>query len=188
LEALLPAFIAAFLSEWGDKTQLLLIVLTTRYGRPGALLAGAAVAALASGLLAGFFGTLVHDTVTLRALSLLVGVALLFAAAPGFLMRKSPAYADTLAGPAMFAAALGVFLAEFGDRTQFTTFALAARTDSTLLPAFGSAAGVIAASVPAVLIGPALTKRLPVRGIRIAGALLFLLAGLIVALKALRLL
>jgi putative Ca2+/H+ antiporter (TMEM165/GDT1 family) len=187
LEALLPAFIAAFLAEWGDKTQLVLVVLSARYGRPGALLAGAAFAALASGLIAGFFGTLVHDTVTLRALSLLLGLALLFAAAPGFLMRKTPAYAQTLAGPAMFAAALGVFLAELGDRTQFTTFAIAARTDSALLPAFGSAAGVMAASVPAVLLGPALFKRLPVRSLRIGTAILFLLAGLAVALNALRL-
>ncbi|HEX9954016.1 MAG TPA: TMEM165/GDT1 family protein, partial [Allosphingosinicella sp.] len=129
----------------------------------------------------------VHDTVTLRALSLLVGVALLFAAAPGFMRRKTPAYAETLAGPAIFAAALGVFLAEFGDRTQFTTFAIAARADSALLPAFGSAAGVMAASVPAILLGPALLKRLPVRALRTGAAILFLLAGIIVALNALRL-
>lgn len=187
MEALLPAFIAAALAEWGDKTQLVILALAIRYGRPGPLLIGVAIGAMASGLFAGFAGTLVHGTVTLRALSLLLGVALIFAGASAFLARKAPDYAATLAGPAVFAAALGVFLAEFGDRTQFITFALAARSDSMLLPAFGAAAGVMAASVPAVLLGPKLKAAVPIKAIRIGGGILFLIAGLIVALNALRL-
>ncbi|HEY0149980.1 MAG TPA: TMEM165/GDT1 family protein [Allosphingosinicella sp.] len=187
METLLPAFVAALLAEWGDKTQLVLIALAARYGRPGPLLAGVAVGALTSGLFAGFAGTLVHGTVTLRALSLLLGIALLFAGVTGFFARKPPVYAATLAGPAFLAAALGIFLAEVGDRTQFIAFAFAAQYDSALLPAFGSAAGVLVASVPAVLLGPQLARQVPVRAIRTGAAILFLLAGLVVALNALRL-
>jgi len=187
LEALLPPFIAAILAEWGDKTQLVVIALAVRYARPGPLLIGVALGALASGLFAGFAGTLVHGTVTLRALSLLLGVALIFAGAAGFIARKTPAYAATLAGPATFAAALGVFLAEFGDRTQFVTFAFAAQYDSAFFPAFGAAAGVFAASVPAALLGPKLHAAVPIRALRIGGGCLFLIAGVIVALNALRL-
>jgi putative Ca2+/H+ antiporter (TMEM165/GDT1 family) len=187
LETLLPAFIAALLAEWGDKTQLVIVVLAARYGKPGPLLIGVAIGALASGLFASFAGTLMHGTVTLRALSLLVGVSLIFAGASAFISRKTPDYAATLAGPAILAAALGLFLAEFGDRTQFITFALAAHGDALLLPAFGSAAGVFVANVPAVLLGPALAKAVPVTAIRAGGGVLFLIAGLIAALNALRL-
>jgi putative Ca2+/H+ antiporter (TMEM165/GDT1 family) len=187
LEALLPAFIAAALAEWGDKTQLVVIALAVRYGRPGPLLIGVALGALAGSLLAGLGGTLVHGTVTLRALSLLLGVALIFAGASGFFARKTPAFAASLAGPPVFAAALGIFLAEFGDRTQFITFAIAAQYDSMLLAACGATAGVVAASVPAVLLGPKLKAVVPLRALRIGAGALFLLVGLIVALNALRL-
>jgi putative Ca2+/H+ antiporter (TMEM165/GDT1 family) len=185
VEALLPAFIAAALGEWGDKTQLLLIALAARYGRPGQLLLGVALAALAGSLLASFGGTLINGTVTLRALSLLVAVALVFAGASAFIRAKTPDYAETLKGPAVVVAAFGLFLAEFGDRTQFITFAIAARFDSLLLPAVGATLGIIAASIPAVVLGPELGKVLPVKGLRWGGGALFLVFGLIVGLNAL---
>jgi putative Ca2+/H+ antiporter (TMEM165/GDT1 family) len=187
MEALLPAFIAAALGEWGDKTQLLLVALAARYGRPGQLLLGVGLAALAGSLLASFAGTMINGTVTLRAISLLVAVALLFAGVAAFIAAKTPDYAATLKGPAVAAAALGFFLAEFGDRTQFITFAIAARYDSLLLPAVGATLGVVAASVPAAILGPELGKLLPVKAIRFGGGALFLLFGLVIGLSALRL-
>jgi putative Ca2+/H+ antiporter (TMEM165/GDT1 family) len=187
VEALLPAFIAAALGEWGDKTQLLLVALAARYGRPGQLLLGVALAALAGSLLASFGGTLVNGTVTLRAISLLVAVALVFAGVAAFITAKTPDYAATLKGPAVAAAAFGFFLAEFGDRTQFITFAVAARFDSLLLPAVGATLGIIAASVPAAVLGPELARVVPVKAIRFGGGALFLLFGLIIGLSALRL-
>jgi putative Ca2+/H+ antiporter (TMEM165/GDT1 family) len=187
LEALLPAFVAAFLAEWGDKTQLVVVALALRFGRPGSILVGVALGAVVGGLLAGFGGGLVHDAVTLRALSLLLGLALLFAGASAFFARKVPAFAAHLPGPPVVAAALGVFLAEFGDRTQFVTFALAARYDSILLAAFGAAAGILAAGVPVAVLGPRLAQAVPVKTIRLASAGLFLVIGVIVALNALRL-
>jgi putative Ca2+/H+ antiporter (TMEM165/GDT1 family) len=187
LEALLPALIAALLAEWGDKTQLVVIALAARYGRPGPLLVGVALGALAGSLLAGFGGILVHGTVTLRALTLLLGVALIFAGASAFIARKTPKFAAGLAGPATIAAALGVFLAEFGDRTQFITFAIAARYDSMLLAAFGATAGLVAASIPAAVLGPKLAAVVPVNLLRIGAGFLFLLFGVVVALNALEL-
>lgn len=187
MEALLPAFIAAALGEWGDKTQLLLVALSARYGRPAPLLAGVALAALAGSLIAAFGGILIHGTVTLRALSLLVALSLLFAGVAAFIGRKTPAYAATLGGPAMAAAAFGFFLAEFGDRTQFITFALAARYDSLLLAATGATLGIVAASVPAAILGPELARALPVRAIRYGGGASFLVVGVVVGLSALRL-
>ncbi len=187
MEALLPAFIAAALGEWGDKTQLLLVALAARYRRPAPLLVGVALAALAGNLLAGLGGILVHGTVTLRALSLLVALSLVFAGVAAFLGRKTPGYAETLRGPAMAAAAFGFFLAEFGDRTQFITFAIAARYDSLFLAAAGATLGILAASVPAAILGPELGKLLPVKAIRYGGGALFLLFGLVVGLSALRL-
>ena len=40
-----------------------------------------------------------------------------------------------------------------GDRTQFLTFALAGRFDSAPLAAAGATAGIVAACMPAVMLG-----------------------------------
>jgi putative Ca2+/H+ antiporter (TMEM165/GDT1 family) len=84
----LPAFIAAALGEWGDKTQLLLIALAARYGRPGQLARRRALAALAGSLLASFGGTLINGTVTLRRSRCCRGGAV-FAGRRAFIARKT---------------------------------------------------------------------------------------------------
>src|SRR5207253_2633118 len=59
----------------------LVMAIAARHGRAGPVVAAAALAALLNSLLAAAGGVLVHDFVTIRALSLLVALALLFAAA-----------------------------------------------------------------------------------------------------------
>ena len=187
MDALLASFVAAALGEWGDKTQLLGIALAVRYRRPLPILAGGLVAALANSLLAAFGGILVHDMIVLRALSLLVALALVFAGIAGLIRPRPYDSAGTSrAGPFLVAAA-SFFVLEFGDKTQFLTFALAARFDAFILAAAGATAGIMAASVPAALLGDGLSKAVPLKGIRIALGALFLAIGLFVAISALRL-
>jgi len=187
LDALLASFVAAALGEWGDKTQLLIIALAARYRRPLPILAGVLAAALANSLIAAFGGAIVHDMVPLRGLALLVALALVFAGVAG-LIRSTPYKTDesSRAGPFLVAAA-SFFVLEFGDKTQFLTFALAARFDSSALAAAGATAGIMAASVPAALLGETLAKSAPLKGIRIGLGALFLAIGAFVAVNALRL-
>jgi putative Ca2+/H+ antiporter (TMEM165/GDT1 family) len=187
VESLLTTFIAAFLAEWGDKTQLLVIALAARFQRPAAVLAAVALAALANSALAAFGGSLIHDYITLRAISLFVALALIFAGVGGLLRDKAPEMGSTWRTGA-FLTTLGCFaLLEFGDKTQFMTIALSAQYDAPILAAAGATVGIAAANAPAALLGPELAKLLPLRGIRLGVGLLFLLVGLIVAIMALRL-
>lgn len=187
MDALLASFVAAALGEWGDKTQLLVIALAARYRRPLPILSGVLAAALANSLIAAFGGAIVHDMVALRGLSLLVALALVFAGVAG-LIRPTPYKTDasSRAGPFLVAAA-SFFVLEFGDKTQFLTFALAARFDTFALAAAGATAGIMAASVPAALLGETLAKSAPLKGIRIGLGALFLAIGSFVAVSALRL-
>jgi Ca2+/H+ antiporter, TMEM165/GDT1 family len=187
MDALLTTFIAALLAEWGDKTQLLVVALAARYARPGPVLAGVAVAAIANSLIAATGGVLVNDLIPLRAGTLLVAVALLFAGASGLMRRKAPEMGVGWKTGAFVTTAACFFLLEFGDKTQFLTFALAARYDSLLLAAAGASAGVVAANLPAALLAGRLGQAIPVRGLRYGAAALFLLTGFIVAVNALRL-
>lgn len=186
MDALLTSFIAAGLAEWGDKTQLLVVALAARYRRPGPILAGILVAALANALLAAFGGTLVHGMIIPRATALLVGVALLFAGVAGLIRGKARPEVQSKHGPFLTALA-GFFVLEFGDKTQFVTFAISAQYDAFALAAAGATAGVLAASAPAALLGDGLKDAVPLKGMRIAIAILFLAAGFIVAVNALAL-
>src|SRR6185503_19832266 len=86
--ALLASFVAAFLCAWGDRTQLLAATLAAGSKRPGQILAGLILAALASNVVAAFAGVWIAGTINLRAMTLLTALALLFAGISGFIPRK----------------------------------------------------------------------------------------------------
>jgi putative Ca2+/H+ antiporter (TMEM165/GDT1 family) len=186
VDALLTSFLAAILAEFGDKTQLLVAALAIGYRRPAPIIAGLALAALASGLIAAAAGTVIHGMINVRASSLLVALALLFAGGAGLFRARTPKPFKPGGMPVVLVAVICLLAAEMGDKTQFLTAALAARFDSFALAAAGSTAGVIAANVPVVLLADRYAN-VPLRGIRFGIAGLFLLLGAIVAIGALRL-
>jgi putative Ca2+/H+ antiporter (TMEM165/GDT1 family) len=188
LDALLPAFLAALLAEIGDKTQLLTVLLAARFARPGQVLAGVAVAALANSLIAATGGTLVAGAIPFRALNLLTALALIFAASGALLPQKQPEVGIYDRFGPFAASAIAFFILELGDKTQFLTFAFAARSQAPLLAAFGATAGIVVASLPAIAIGAALPTTFPLRQLRFGVGIVFLIVGLIVGLSALRLL
>jgi putative Ca2+/H+ antiporter (TMEM165/GDT1 family) len=187
VDALVPAFLAALLAEFGDKTQLLTIILAARFGRPGPVLAGVAVAAIANSLIAAIGGALIAGMVPFRAFNLLLAIALIFAGGGALLPQKQPDMGIYDRLGVFVACLISFFILELGDKTQFLTFAFAARSSTPLLAGAGGAAGVIAASLPAVALGAALPKTLPLRPIRIGVGTTFLLVGIGVGLSALRL-
>ena len=187
MEPLLLGFMAALLAEWGDKTQLLVMVLAVRFGRAAPILVGIAAAALLNAGIAAFGGSMLHEMVTPRALSLLIAVALGFAGVSGFIPQQRPEIGVRWKVGALATSFAAFALAEIGDKTQFTTAAIAAHYDSVALAAAGAAAGVLLANVPAFLLGERLAAILPLRTIRWSIAGLFLIASFVVAVNALRL-
>ena len=185
MDALLTAFVAAALAEWGDRTQLLVALLAARSGRPGMVLAGLFLAALASSAIAALVGGLIAGAITIRAMTLLVAVALLFAGVAGLIKRQPPSPGSERM-PVLLATFFLCLAGELGDRTQFLTFALAARFDP-VLAAGGATAGILAAGVPAAMLGSKLLSIVPVRAIRLAGGVVFLITGFLVAITALQL-
>jgi putative Ca2+/H+ antiporter (TMEM165/GDT1 family) len=160
-------------------------MLAERSRRPLLVLAGLILALAASNIVAAIAGAYVAQAITVRAQTLLLALALLFAGASGLFRRRPPKPA-TLKWPLLTAFIL-CLATELGDRTQFLTFALAGRFDSVPFAAAGATAGALAACLPALVLGEKLQRSVPLRAIRYAGATLFLLAGFIAAVQALQL-
>jgi putative Ca2+/H+ antiporter (TMEM165/GDT1 family) len=186
MDALLTAFVAAFLAAWGDKAQLVAAMLAATTRRPVAVAAGLALAALAGNIVAAIAGAYVAESVNIRAMTLLTAMALLFAGASG-LIRRRPPKAQAPRRLLLPSAFILLLAAEMGDRTQFLTFALAGRFDSAPLAAAGATLGMVAGCLPAVLLGDKFATAVPVRGIRYGVAALFLVAGFVTAVNALQL-
>jgi len=179
LEALLTSTAVVALAEIGDKTQLLAIVLATRFKRPVPIIAGILFATLANHFLAALVGG--------SAAAFLDGQWFRYAVAISFiLMAGWTLIPDKLdedeQKPARFGAFLttlvAFFLVEMGDKTQIATIALGAQFHNVLLVTAGTTLGMMIANVPAVFLGKELIKRIPLSTVRVIAALLFLAIGL----------
>ena len=104
-----------------------------------------------------------------------------------FFPAKTPDRLDRWRIGAVATAVLGLFILAFGDGVQFIVLTLAARTPVPALAAVGATIGSLVVIVPAALMGEAAWLKLPLKPLRIAIGVVFVLFGLVLALGALRL-
>lgn len=184
MEALLSTFFSVFLAEIGDRTQILAAALALRYHKNGSVLAGLACATLLNCTVSAVGGSVIDEWISDAPLKLFAGLAYIFAGAGMLMWRRR---VDPLSGwktPAFLTAFLGLFILEFGDKSQFIIAAQAARHDVWILVPVGGFAGIMAATVPAVILRERLAQLVPLNPIRwVAGALL-LGWGLLLAAQA----
>ena len=187
MDALLTALLGCFLAEIGDKNQLLVLALATRFRRDGAIIAGIMLAASANAAIAAVAGAFLAPMLSADARLLFLALAVLFLGV-GLLWRvKAPdPLADWPTGP-FLTAALGLFILGFGDGSQFLIVGLATRTAEPVLAAVGGTLGVMAALVPVVLLRERMLPAGPIRAIRVSVALLMLIVALTLAVLALQL-
>jgi putative Ca2+/H+ antiporter (TMEM165/GDT1 family) len=72
------------------------------------------------------------------------------------------------------------FIAEIGDKTQFATVALGAQYANLSQVVVGTTLGMMAANVPAVLLGERLARYIPLAKMRFVAAALFAIFGAMV--------
>lgn len=84
------------------------------------------------------------------------------------------------------ATTVAFFLVEMGDKTQIATVALGARFHSIAWVAAGTTIGMMLANVPAVYLGEAATKIVPLKYVRMGAAVIFAGLGLWTLIEALK--
>lgn len=183
----MAALVLGALTQLGDKTPWLAAILADRYRKPGTLIAAAALALAINNALGALGGVLVATLLSPEAKLLLLALALLLAGVTITLRDKSP---DRLTGwrlGAFGTSALGLAILAFGDRMQFVTAALAARSPLPWAAAIGATLGALAICVPAILLGEERWRALPLKPVRLASGVVLAIAGAIVGLNALAL-
>jgi putative Ca2+/H+ antiporter (TMEM165/GDT1 family) len=168
------------LAEMGDRTQLLTIMLASRYRRPLAIIAGVLVATLANHALAALAGYYVSNLLNSAWFRYLVGASFI-AMAVWVLIPDKEASADekpTHWGVFM-TTAIAFFVVEIGDKTQVATMALAARYHNVALVALGTTTGMLIANVPAAYFGDAITRFLPMRLLQYFSAVIYFALGVL---------
>lgn len=175
------------LAEIGDKTQLLAIVLATRFKKPVPIVLGILVATLANHFLAALLGA--------TAAAFLDGMWFRLGIAAGFvamgLWTLVPDTFDDADAPKpsrfgpFLTTLVAFFIVEMGDKTQIATIALGARFNDALAVTAGTTLGMMIANVPAVFLGQALIKRVPLDVVRMVAAALLVATGVWLALQTL---
>jgi putative Ca2+/H+ antiporter (TMEM165/GDT1 family) len=183
LEIILVSMSSVALAEIGDKTQLLAILLATRFSKPWPIIAGIFVATIANHFLAALAGSEVAGLFSGSWFRYFIGASFI---AVGAWMLIPDKVEETSAGGDRFGAFLttviAFFLVEIGDKTQVATVVLGARYHAVVPVTIGTTLGMMLANVPAVFLGHELLKHLPMNIVRLSAAGLFLLIGVLVIL------
>ena len=168
------------LAEMGDKTQILSLILATRYRKPVPIILGVLTATLASHAAAGGIGTWLASVLDPSILNWAVVASFILMAVwifvPDKLSEGQVAMPKRPVG--VFATTVvAFFLAEMGDKTQVVTLALAARFHDFIGVVSGSTLGMMLANIPVIYLGHRFADRIPAKAVHVLTAVIFLVLG-----------
>ncbi|MGV0954361.1 MAG: TMEM165/GDT1 family protein [Fluviibacter sp.] len=183
MEAFLIATGVVALAEIGDKTQLLSLILATRYRAPWAISAGILVSTVLNHALAALVGESVFEWLGPDWTRWILAAS--FIAMAGWMLipdkfddEEENAAEQRMRRYGVFVMTSVIFfLVEMGDKTQIATAILAARFQDLLPVVAGTTLGMLLANVPVVFFGDALAKKMPLKIIHRITAGIFLVMG-----------
>ena len=178
MEAFWHSFILVAISEMGDKTQLLAVMLTLRFKQPWTVFAGIFVATLLNHAGATWFGSYVGELLPPSLLR--YGLAAIFIIFSFWLLipeKEGESQREDRFG-AFVTTVIAFFLAEMGDKTQLATMALAARFQSMAWVTAGSTLGMLFTNGLTVFFGERILEIVPMKYVRWVASLLFFGFGL----------
>ena len=185
LESFLVSTLVVGLAEIGDKTQILSLILATRFRRPVPIIFGILIATIANHAAAGFAGTYFGNLLDGSWMRWILGLSFLSVAVWALFPDRYEGDVQKISrSGAFFSTLVAFFLAEVGDKTQIATVALAARFEQFYPVVIGTTLGMMLANIPVVVAGDRIGNRLPIRIIRVIAALVFAALGVFTLVRA----
>ena len=184
MQSLFQSATLVFASEFGDKTQLLALVLATRFKRPFIVLSGIAFATIVNHGLAAIIGHWLSLQFSQHNLKLFLSLTFLIFAIwlliPDKIEDKNENETSSSGWYAFGLSAFLFFFAEMGDKTQLATVALSAQFKQPWLVTFGTVVGLLLADAVVVIFGDKILKIFPLHFVRIISAALFAVFALFI--------
>jgi putative Ca2+/H+ antiporter (TMEM165/GDT1 family) len=153
-------------------------VLAARFKKPWPIIAGIICATLLNHALAATAGFYLAQFFSGLWFRFAVGAAFvavgLWTLVPD---KEDEAGGKKSAGGVFMTTLISFFLVEIGDKTQIATALLAARFHDIALVTTGTTLGMVLANGPAVFLGEAFTRFVPLKITRIVAAILFVAIG-----------
>ena len=169
------------LAEIGDKTQLLALLLATKFKRPWPIVLGILVATLANHTFAGAVGTWLVGLVGAHTMRWILGLSFIAMSLWTLIPDSAPEEESASTRHGVFlTTVVAFFIVEMGDKTQIATVALAAQFHDLAFVVIGTTLGMMLANVPVVFAGDALIRRVPLQVVRIVTAISFIALGVYV--------
>lgn len=180
LAAFLIAFGTVALAEMGDKTQLLATAFATRY-KPAKVLIGVFIATVLNHALAVAVGSLLARYAAIglwvKALASISFIVFGLWSIRGDTLEGEEKRKDRFGPVATVTTAF--FIAEFGDKTQLATIALAAKYSvNPVYILLGTTAGMLVADGLGIFLGATVCRKIPERVIKLVSAIVFIAFGL----------
>ncbi|NIQ05576.1 MAG: TMEM165/GDT1 family protein [Candidatus Korarchaeota archaeon] len=180
------AFSLLFLTELGDKTQLLVISLALQEDSRVKLAIGATFGFLAIVTLGGVFASIISQFLPISWISL--GSGIIFVILGGYQLERrlrlkndtreaDEGVIDFLPRNSLIAGFLGIFIMELGDKTQVMTILLATQSPSFIGTLCGAWVALSLLAFIGAFTGSLISKKLPKEKIEFLTAFLFIIVG-----------
>ena len=179
---LLKVLLTEFIAEMGDKTQLMLVAMTSKFKLKDIILGTAAAILVLNGiavLAGGLVGALIPEWL----IKFVAGAAFIYFAITSILSNEEDdeEVKDTKIKAAPIAVFCTFFVAELGDKTQLTaiTFGANEGLSKAIIVWLGCSIGLFAADIIGMLVGYLLKSKMPERFLHILAFVIFLIFGII---------
>ncbi|MFZ4402632.1 MAG: TMEM165/GDT1 family protein [Pseudobdellovibrionaceae bacterium] len=178
MEAIINSFLLVFVSEMGDKTQLLALVLAARFKKPVPIMFGILLATLLNHALASYVGSFVTHYISADILKWVLAATFIGFGLWMLVPDKDEGFEQKQQWGAFLTTTVAFFFAEMGDKTQLATVALGAKYVAPVMVTLGTTLGMLGADGLAVFFGHQFTDRVPMKLVHKIASGLFILFGL----------
>lgn len=179
MEAFLVSFGLVALAELGDKTQFLALMLASRFHRPVPILVGIFFAVVVNHLASAALGYFVGVKLDGPWLKWIIAASFFAVAIWAVIPEKPEDESVPIGRLGVFGATFcAFFVAELGDKTEVATAALAAHYAVLIPVVAGTTLAMLAANLPAVLLGRQLARWVSLRALRWGAVVLSVALGI----------
>jgi putative Ca2+/H+ antiporter (TMEM165/GDT1 family) len=180
MNAVFESFFLVAVTEMGDKTQLLALMLALRYKKPWTIMGGILVATVLNHLLAASAGAWLSGVMNPQALKWLLAATFFSFAVWVLIPDKEDEIEKGSKYGAFVTTLIAFFIAEMGDKTQLSTIALAAKFQNLTLVTLGTTLGMLFSDGLAVFLGERLTRKISMRWIHIMASAIYVIFGFLI--------